>query len=367
MIKNEQNIIQEVEKVDLNLKQILDSMKSITDFSIEPYNNSIDLENNPNFEKVLLTSEQKIHINALLQQLPNMIATDITSKAYVVNFPKGLPHTLTALKQGGFSTIIRNGGKIVGSASLYPMLTQSSIMGVFTALSVITGQFFLSQINTKLCDIDKKIDQLLEFLYNDKQAEIISELTFVKHSYQNYQSIMAHEQQRISTIANLQESKKIALRDIQFYLSDIKSTAETQYKKTEELMKIANKILNIKELLELSKELYVTSSIMEIYYSQNFDQTYLHFVKNNISDYIRKFDAHTSKYLSKVLGHLEAYRIKKGIDKTEEEKKIASIIDTIDSNDEPKLDNCMESVLKDVLEPKVYYLSPYGEIYKQRT
>ena len=47
------------------------------------------------FEKLELTAEQKVHINGLLQYMPEVVAAGKMAEAYTVKFPKGLPHTLT--------------------------------------------------------------------------------------------------------------------------------------------------------------------------------------------------------------------------------------------------------------------------------
>lgn len=53
-----------------------------------------------------------------------------------------------SLSKGGVgSSIVERGKGIVGSASLSSMATQAAVLGVFTAMSIATGQFFLTQIN----------------------------------------------------------------------------------------------------------------------------------------------------------------------------------------------------------------------------
>ncbi len=41
-----------------------------------------------------------MHISALVQQVPVAVDVGAMTQAYTVKFPQGLPHTLTALKQG---------------------------------------------------------------------------------------------------------------------------------------------------------------------------------------------------------------------------------------------------------------------------
>lgn len=65
--------------------------------------------------------------------------------------------------------MIRENGKFVGLASFYSMSSQTALMGIFTAMSVSSRQYFLSQINNEMRMMNMKIDEILEFLYGDKR------------------------------------------------------------------------------------------------------------------------------------------------------------------------------------------------------
>ncbi len=120
------------------------------DFEIASCDSLINLEDSNRFKKLKLTLVQKMHISAFAQNVLPVIATGTMTNAYVVKFPEGLPHTLTALQQGGVGSMIRENGKFVGSASFYSISAQAAIMGMFTAMSVASGQYFLSQINNEM-------------------------------------------------------------------------------------------------------------------------------------------------------------------------------------------------------------------------
>lgn len=109
-------------------------------------------------------------------------------------------------------------GNLLVQLHFYSMSTQAAIMGMFTAMSVASGQYFLSQINNEMRMMNMKLDEILEFLYGDKKAELMAEMSFIKYAYENYSSIMSHDQQRIATIVSLQEAKKVAMKDIEFIL-----------------------------------------------------------------------------------------------------------------------------------------------------
>lgn len=94
-------------------------------------------------------------------------------------------------------------------------------LGTFTATSIASGQHFLTEINGKLNMMRSSLDKILESLYGDKQAEPLSEISFTRFAYEDYGSIMEHEQQRLLTIVSLQSIRKAAMKDIEFYLADL--------------------------------------------------------------------------------------------------------------------------------------------------
>ena len=110
----------EGEKMNENVNEILQTLKTDACFEIEPFKNDIDFENSSRFTKLKLSSEQKIHFSALAQGVLPAVATGVMANSYIVRFPEGLPHTLTSLKQGGVGSMIKgDNGQIVGHASFY--------------------------------------------------------------------------------------------------------------------------------------------------------------------------------------------------------------------------------------------------------
>lgn len=266
-------------------EEIFSQMMKSGDFKIIAVpDEKIDLRE---FKKSELGPAQTTQINALLQQLPMALSAGSMSTAYRVEFPKGIVGTLTKLKQGGYSTTIKGtDGKFAGTASLYSMGMEAAVLGAFTAMSVVTGQFFLARINAELNVIKEKLDQILQFLYGDKKAELIAEISFIKYASENFGSIMGHNEQQAATISSIQEAKKVAMKDIQFYLNDLDELGKKELKKYAEITDATEKALQIKESLDLSIQLYMMSSLLEIYYAQNFDKGYLDYVKEDVNNYI---------------------------------------------------------------------------------
>lgn len=311
-----------------------------TYFEIEPCGEIGDIDGRSNYRKLDLTSYQKIQISGLLQQAPGMVAANAVSKAYTINFPKGLPKAchLMEYKAGGVGTPIHGAdGKIVTHASLEEMSFQAAVLNAFNAMAVVSGQYFLSQINNELRAINQTVDRILEFLYGDKKAELMAEVSFTQYAYRYYSSIMEHSDQRIATITSLQEAKKVAMKDIEFYMSDLSSIINT---KTESDMTVlTHKMLQIKDCLELSMQLYVMSSLLEAYYSQNDDENYICGLEEDIVTYIGKCEKRILSCFSMLRSHIQ--NVKEGLfnkfDKADLLEKANSIIDQFSKGSETDL------------------------------
>ena len=281
-----------------------DLMRQFGDFNIEPAND-INLSM---YTPMAVSPETKIQIAGLAQQLPAMISNEAVSKMYIMKFPEGINGMLTKLKRGGVSTMIKNPEtqKFIASASLFEASQQAALLSTFTGLSVATGQYFLAEIHKELKIINQGIDDILKFLYGEKQAELLAEIEFARYAFQNYESIMTHDEQRIATLANLQTSKKVALRDFIFYLDDLDSTAVKK-----DIKANADKIERLARSADMSVQLFLVTTLLEVYYAQNSDKDYLNYMRNSIDSIIEKADKRMLSSLTTFSTNVENH--KKGI------------------------------------------------------
>lgn len=351
---------------------IFNFLKQAGDFDIFPYEGNINFEDSNKYQKLELSTAQKIYINALIQQLPLAVTASNMPQMYTLTFPEGLPHTLMHLKNGGFATsIIGADGKIVGMASLTPMVAEAAILGFFTAMSVITGQFFLFQINKELKKINQSLDKIVEFLYGDKKAELMSEVNFTKYVYQNYTSIMTHEQQRIATISGLQQAKKVAIKDVEFYMCDLENTVNDM----KENWNIGTNIghcYQSKDCLELSMQLYIMSTLLEMYYSQNYDKNYIKYIEDEICSYIRKSEKRMLKSFSSLQTVLDKANPKKMkdkngkmIDKDKLREQCNKVVQILEDEEETPMQKSLHSILQAATKKTEYYLTNNGDVYSK--
>ena len=332
---------------------------------ITPLDDTVDLSNSRKFAKLELTQGQKMQLSGLMSQLPAIAGIDILSNTMVLRFPEGVQGALMKLKAGGYSTVLKNPetGKIVGTAALEFATPQAACLGAFTAMSIVSGQYFLAQINNSLTQISSGLDKILEFLYGDKRAELLSEVNFIRFAYENYKSVMEHSEQRIATLISLQSAKKVAMKDIEFYLSDLNSTISD--KKIGDVVSVASKMVRTKDCLDLSLQLYTMSNLLEVYYSENYDRNYISFIQTEASAYIDKCEKRSLKCFGQLQQLLAG--VKEGpfvkVNKAKCIQQIDSIVAELEATSNSPLQATLQSALDETRKEKQYYLNKDGEVY----
>ncbi len=335
-------------------------------FEIEPSDRIDDLQLRTEYKKLNLSPLQKIQVSGLLQQMPALVSSEILSKSYILKFPQGISGVCHPIhyKAGGIGTPIQSAdGKFVSHASLQSFSRQAVILNAFNVMSIASGQYFLAQITNELKTINKSIDKILEFLYNEKKSELISEVSFVKSAYQNYSSIMEHEQQRLATIVSLQEARKVSVKDIEFYMFDLDSTLEKAGKS--EVQSLVADASKIKNSLELSIQLYIMASLLEVYYAQNYDVSYILHVETEASVYISKCEKRILSSFSKLSNYIQGLKegpLKK-IDKSGLEEKVNTVIDSFSDGAESDMLKIFRSSLHEIEKRAEYYITGDGELY----
>lgn len=340
--------------------EYMQALQNSANFLIKPMPEMISKDS---LRKLYLSPADKVLIESFSQQLPSLIAAKSMSGLYSVSFPEGLPHTLTALKQGGYGSMIMKNNNFVGSASFYNATLQASMLAAFSAMSVVTGQYFLTEINRDLGVISEKLDKILEFLYGDKRAELISEISFARYAYECYSSIMKNDEHRIATISSLQQSKKIAMKDIEFYLNDLDSFCNAKTKDPQEMNDFYNASFAAYRNTDLAIQLFALSNLLEAVYSQNLDPLYLSYLKRGVLDFISKCDKMASASFSALKIRIDEFRNQKAIDKYAMLSEIENTISMCLNGVLTKKHREILEIFENLSEPAEYIISSDGTIY----
>lgn len=345
-------------------------LANLDGFNIEPCKVNLDFGDTKRFKKLDYGKNAAAHISSLVQSVPAFAAIAASNDIYVATFPAGVPHVLEQFNDGsGYYTGVRNpaNGQYVAHARLNHIDNYAVIATAFTVMSVITSQYYLSAINSKLATIQLGIDKILDFLYGEKSSELMAEVSFVKSAYKNYSSIMAHPEQRQATIHSLQDAKKVAMKDLEFYISELD---KIQSNNSEKYVQDA---VRVKNCIELSEQLYVLSGVMEVYYSQNFDENYIESVEQEMTAYIDKAE----KNILKGFGAVEK-AVKKepgGILKVlpghkvgdDTKQAVNDILDELTDGTESVLKKTLTDSLHSFEQPVKIYVNQDGDAYMEQT
>lgn len=329
-----------------------------------------NLQDRTKYVKLDIDSAERIQLEGLLAQLPQLTISGAMSGMYVVKFPKGAPHTLMKYKNGGYGSPIQGAdGNIADHAALFNLSAVSAIAMVFSALSIATMQYYLDVIDRNLTYISCKIDKILDFLYGDKRAELFARVQDTRIAYNNFSSIMNNDIQRESTVSSLHQSSLIALQDIEFYIQNLKDISERSTENDARL--VADDVttaLNTKDSLYLALQLYISTQILTIFYTGNTDLSYVENVRSDLNEYIEKCNQRVVAVFNHLAGSVTAFKDSRlpGVPKLDKQSLLEKLNETLAELDEGKLLNNRKIVaeaLEDIGKETEYLISDNGEIY----
>ena len=350
--------------------QQFDALQELAHFEFHEITDELDLNDTAKYKKLPLDAGQINFIQQYIPQLANsnLLKTLSEQQLFSLKFPNGVVPSVQSLMQyadGGYdtTTIVKN--KFWKHAHLFKedlsgLKDIAWMTSVFSLVSFATGQFFLADINSKLDKISQSVDNILSFLYGDKKAELLSEISFIQYAQNCYSSIMQHEQQRTATIAGIQNAKKVAMKDIEFYLNDLE-TAVSAISNTPQSGTSMAKSVQVRRLissLELALQLYTICCILEVYYSQNFDQHYIEYVIDSASQYV---DAYKDKIRTAAM-KLTARETGSNYDLKQRKESVEKMLESLPSG-QSAIRSQLESALLAPLKQAEIYLKSNGEAY----
>lgn len=235
------------------------------------------------------------NIGILFQQIPGLAANAASYHGtYRVYFDKSLG-VLQQAKQGdGFlrANVVQFGtnNKITGQALLKAATVGPLIANVaFSTVSTVTGQYFLSEINDKLSQIEKKIDDIRQILENEKRSELQADYSFLQQVIQTFEYIQLNDFHKQATLQQIQQIRIHCLSNLNFYntafqqkkdtLTDLKTNTKKNIKN---IPFVINEIRDIVLLYKFALYTYALSYYLEILTASNTESKYINFVRNDI-------------------------------------------------------------------------------------
>ena len=193
-----------------------------------------------------LNEDMAARASAIFQYVPSNIALEaqkvmadknakeMAKEAYKVILKEGQHLAKSKCTPGAYrgSTLDDVTNKVVGQAEwteLKPIKlsrTPQIVAGVFSAMSMVTSQYYLTEINNKMESLDKKMDNLKEFLLNEKRAQVWADNQVLDQIYSNLKYIMDNPFERQVVLTQVLSIKRDALSNISFFDKQIHSKME---------------------------------------------------------------------------------------------------------------------------------------------
>ena len=220
--------------------------------------------------------------NALISQMPALIASKQLSDAYRVIIPPGVSGKLMQYKDGLLGTPLLKDGKVVGHAGIESMSGMVSPLLIFTAMSIVTGQYFLSQINEALDDILDEIKKIKDLFLLKEESNLFSYGVFLKRISEEYSYINASPQLKTATLCNIQNTINELSASIYFYahnsIAELEKIKGMSFKEEFSSADLKQNLEKLKASLDL-RNMFI---ILEFSFSQSFDQSTINTIKNSI-------------------------------------------------------------------------------------
>lgn len=238
-----------------------------------------------------------IRLNSLIQLFPNLVnLSNYSGDVYRVVFDKGLGVLQTSAKYPGYFTgnVVQAGtnNKIVSGAVFQQLsMAPQIINGVFSIMSIVTGQYYMSQINNNLQKMGNEISDIKKYLKDDKKSKLLSREEFLRTTQKTLNYILENDLQKLSTITSIQKIKIDSLADINFYKMQINNLEDLSAEKD----KIEEVSKNIVEKCEMISEywyslyLYCFAIYLEALVSQNYNQDYLNTLRKDIEEKCKNY------------------------------------------------------------------------------
>lgn len=256
--------------------------------------------------------------DSLLQGIPTLLhACGESGEVYKVVYDKGLGVLQRSAKNPGYFTgnIVEAGtnNNIKGGVLLQKMSMGPQIVsGVFSVMSMVTGQYYMSQINDKLSAIEGNVADIKQFLENDKRSNLEASVEFLNNMQKQMCYICDNDVQKQATCMSIQKLKIDACSDLIFYRKQI----EGMIKRNDNPTKAKDVLQRIQELnatisgYYLALYLYSYASFMEPMVAQNYNENYLESIATDIGNKTEQYIedlAQWNEYFIKYVNKAKAY------------------------------------------------------------
>jgi len=165
--------------------------------------------------------------------------------------------------------------------------------GVFSAASVVTGQYFMQRIDKKLEGIQRSANDIKEFLELDKYCALKAQWTFLQETFENMMIINRYDVQRQAASVSAQAIIQSALADMLFYheRADLRGNDLDPKLNGSKLEELIEEIAKNVAAYWFSLHVYSLATVLELSLTGNRDERYLAAVHKNLEHEQEQYSA----------------------------------------------------------------------------
>ncbi|MFC4799466.1 hypothetical protein ACFPA1_08855 [Neobacillus sp. GCM10023253] len=172
--------------------------------------------------------------------------------------------------------------------------TAQAVSNAFNALSTVTGQYFMAQVNANLLDIKGGIDDIKQYIDAVNQSELETALQELYEIIVHIRFIMDDSERVRTTLIQINGIRTVAKNNINLYKNQIERIIE---RKSESFKSDKEKVItdNIEKLRKNMVQycyavyLYNLAQILKIYLTNIIDIEELSLYRNEISDIVNQY------------------------------------------------------------------------------
>ena len=180
-------------------------------------------------------------------------------------------------------------------------------LNAFNALSVVTGQYFMAQVNAKLSVIKNGIDDIKQYIDAVKQSELEAALQELNEIIRHLQFIKKDTERTRGTIVQIEDVRKVARRNINLYSNQIQKVIKRASKTDSENVITKNTDDLRQYMIQYRYAVYVynLAQILKIYLNDITDVEELSMFRNEISLTVNSYKDQYDKMVKWVNRYLE--------------------------------------------------------------
>lgn len=180
-------------------------------------------------------------------------------------------------------------------------------LNAFNALSVITGQYFMAQVNAKLSVLKNGIDDIKQYIDAVKQSELEAALQELNEIISHLQFIKKDPERTRGTIIQIEDVRKVARRNINLYSNQIQKVIKRASKTDSENLITKNTDDLRQYMIQYRYAVYVynLAQILKIYLNDITDVEELSMFRNEISMTVNSYKDQYAKMVKWVNRYLE--------------------------------------------------------------